>query len=793
MVYFLRFLKFISSLVLALLIASLGLGAAYVVKWSRELPDYRELETLSRQFGAETQVYARDYTPLGILIPRIGEQAVSRTIVTLDEINPLMIAAVVSNEDRRFFEHYGLDPYGLARQFGRLARNQEVQGGSTLTNQLVKITLLLEEFNQARTPDRKVKEWILSSQVERSFTKEEILQNYLNAAYWGDGGPVELYGVYAASQAYFNTTPKDLSLGESLFLTTLIPSASRYFHYPKVREKYMRPLLERMVEDKWITRAEADAAWREKLQPNGWEVTYDENGNIVKADLVDRRKKELKSVVTSSHPHFMKQVEKELVKRFGRKKVYGAGGLRVYTTLDPKVQAAVETASKERPYGRNFFKDSKKGQGLPPGSTLAATIINPQNAEVLGMIGQKIQGDKSIPDWNNAAQGQRQIGSTIKPLLYTTAIHQGLSQAHREQDRPKRFPCPVGCPKGYYEPQNYEGKTTYRNMTIREALDRSLNLVTVRLAERVGLNNFFKKLGELGIPPNAGTGLSAALGAVETTPVNMAAAYAPFVNGGLYREPRYITRVTNAANEELYNIEKDSELPRRVWSPQVAYVGLDMIRGVVQDLDEQSGGLATRAKFGKWPVAGKTGTSNGPLDFWFIGTTPLYTGAVWVGRQQGGYMPVNFYSGHVNAPIWKRMMELAHKGKAIQQFEEPKGIFYSESPDPKFLKNVKIAMVDPRYRHTSARGEVLSNRQRYKQLREVNFNAGGDDPRTIMINIDKTTRRMATEFTLPENVVQRRVSINKLPGYAPDKSPKPLKNESPDPKAVRLIRREADQ
>ncbi|MFN4250612.1 transglycosylase domain-containing protein [Deinococcus sp.] len=772
MIFIGRFLKFLTSFLLAALVAGVGVAATFAIKWGRELPDYRELDNLTRSLGAETKIYARDNTPLGSLIPKVGEQAISRTIVNLNEISPFMVAALVSNEDRRFFEHYGLDPYGLGRQFQRVARGDSVQGGSTLTNQLIKNTLLLEEYQQSRAPDRKFKEWILSVQVERSFTKEEILQNYLNAIYWGDGGPVELYGIYSAAQAYFRTTPKNLTLAQSAYLTVLVPSAGRYFNYKEMRP-LMRVLLSRMVEDRWITQAQMDAAWKENLQPRGWKVTYNAAGDITSARLVDRTQKELKAVTSTRAPHFMGQVENELIRRFGREKVYGSGGLRVYTTLDPRVQNAVETASRE-------------AGGLPPGATLAATILDPYTGEVVGMIGQKLRGSEPPAAWNNAAQGQRQIGSTIKPLLYTTALSTGLDQSHREEDRPVSYPC-TGCRDGVYSPQNFEGATTYRDMTIREALDRSLNLVTVRLADRIGLQTFFGKLREVGLQTNDGTGLAAALGAVETTPIRMAAAYAPFVNGGLYRAPRYLSKVTTARGEILYDAASEAVRPVRAWTPQVAWLGLDMIRGVVNDLNENQGGLATRARFGDWPVAGKTGTSNGPKDFWFVGTTPLYTGSVWVGRQQGGEMPVYYYSGYVSAPIWRRMMELAHAGQPLRQFSEPPGIQYVDAPDQQYLPGVKLAVLDPRYRD-AANTDLQADAPAPVQYRESDFTPGGSDPRTVLVSLDRVTNRLATEFTPPENIVERRVEIGALPAYAPDPSPTPLKDEPPDPDALKAAK-----
>lgn len=785
LIYFSRFLKFLTSLLIATLVAGLGLATAYATKWGRELPDYRELDTMSRNLGAETKVFARDNSFLGSLIPKIGDQNISRTIVRLDEISPYMVASLVSNEDRRFFEHYGLDPNGIARQFQRLARGEEAQGGSTLTNQLVKNTLLLKEYNMARTPDRKFKEWMLSMQVERSFTKEEILQDYLNTIYWGDGGPVELYGIHSAAQAYFRTTPKNLTLAQSVYLTTLVPSASRYFDYKAVRP-LMKAVLNHMVEDKWITQAQADAAWKEKLQPQGWQVQYDSKGNVLSAKLVDRKAKEIKAVTTNRAPHFMGQVESELVRRFGRDKVYGAGGLRVYTTLDPKIQNAVETTSRETYYGYM----TSQGQALPYGTTLAAVIIDPYSAEVLGMIGQKLVGNEPPADWNNAAQGQRQVGSTIKPLLYTTAIEKGATQLMRQYDGPIAIPDP-NSKGGYYRPQDYEGQMSYKNMTIREGLDKSLNLVAIRVAQFVGLKPFFEKLTLLGIPPNDGTGYAAALGAVETTPVKMAAAYAPFVNGGLYRPPRYITKVTTARGEVLYDSTTDTKLPVRVWSPQTAYVGLDMIKGVVNDLDDKQGGLASRAKFGDWPVAGKTGTTNGVTngnkDFWFVGTTPLYTGAVWVGKQKGGEMPSRYYSGWVNGPIWRRMMVLAHAGKTPTQFTEPAGIYRVPAPDAS-LPNVTMAMIDRQYRQPNVpnlEGEI----PQAPKYQETPFEPqNSNDPNTVVVSLDKTTGKIATEFTPPANIVERRVEIEQLPGYAPDANPAPLRDETPDPDAVKLVR-----
>ena len=764
----LQFLKFIGGLIVAALFVGVGVAATYGTSWARDLPDFRQLDTLN--LGAITRVYARDNTPLGTLVTRVGDQKVSRTLVKLDEISPFMTAALITNEDRRFFQHYGLDPYGIARQFRRLSQKEDVQGGSTLTNQLVRNTLLLKEYNLARTPDRKIKEWMLSVQVERAFTKEEILQDYLNVIYWGDGGPVELYGIYAAAQAYFGKAPRELDLAQSVYLTTLVPSPRGRYNDYAAQRGYMRSLLTRMVQDGWVTQEQANAAWKEKLVPRGWQVAYDGAGKLLSAKLVDKTAVYQKAVNTVRFPDFVQQVEQELVRRLGRDKVYGSGGLRVYTTLDPRIQLGIEKAS--------------LNARIPPRTTLAAVISDPFNGDVLGMVGQKLRPGVTPPEWNNAAQGQRQIGSTIKPLLYTTALSTGkFTQLSERDDKPISFPCP-SCKDGVYAPKDFEGEMTYRSMTLREALDRSLNLPTVRIADEVGLPTFFGKLRELDLPPNDGTGLAAALGAVETTPVKMAAAYAPFANGGLYHPPRYITRVTTARGEVLYDVANNVERPHRVWSPQVAYLGLDMIQGVVNDLGTREGGFSEPARIEGWPVGGKTGTSNGPKDLWFVGVNPYYVGAVWIGIQQGGDMATNIYSGVWAPPIWHNMMVSALNGKAARSFgPPPPGITAVPLPPIGPLQTVQVALLDPSYKDAANTvTDQLPARPQYSEA-----SVGRPDASTTVIYVDKNTGRLATEFTSPDDIAPRRVYTSQLGNYAPDSSVNPLPDESADPAAVKAF------
>lgn len=749
-----RLLALIVALAVAAVLAVGGVLGSFVWKWSRDLPDYHALDSLT--LGTTTRVYARDLSPLGALTPSVaGGARINRTLVTLDDVSPYMTAALVTNEDRRFFEHYGLDPIGISRGLKKTLNNERVEGGSTLTNQLVKLTLL-GDLNGARTPERKVKEWLLSLQVERSFTKEEILTDYLNVIYWGDGGPVELFGVHAAAQAYFDKAPKDLNLAQSVYLATLVPSPARYFNYAAQRT-YMRSLLDRMTEDGWITREQADAAWREKLQPRGWKVAYDAAGNVKGAKLVDTTAKHLRAVTTTRAPHFMQQVERELIARFGSERVFGSGGLNVYTTLDPKAQSAAELAARQAV--------------VPSGATLGAVLLDPYTGEVLAMVGQKLEAGRPPADWNNAAQGQRQVGSSVKPLLYTTALSTGLTQLHTEEDRPVSFPC-SGCPGGAYKPQNFGGKSYNREMTLREALDRSLNIPTLRLANRIGLPTFRGKLTELGFAPSREAGLSLAIGTLETTPLMMAAAYAPFVNGGVWKQPRYITRVTTSSGQVLYDAATERQNQRRVWTPQIAYLGLDMLLGYVNDLDKNEGGFGYKARIPGWEVGGKTGTTNDVRDLWFVGVTPLYVGAVWVGKQAGGTMGDRDYSGEIPPPIWRTMVMGAAAGKPPRPFNVPDGIYYEKGP----FKNVEVAVLDPNYQG-GAGNTAIERDPDTPKLREAG--APPLDPGTVKVMLDRRSGRLATEFTPPEFVVERRVRVEELPGYAPDKSPQPLPEEVP--------------
>ncbi|MFC4455539.1 transglycosylase domain-containing protein [Deinococcus sonorensis] len=632
------------TLLILVLLAGVGV-LGMLLLWQQDLRRVDDLNVL--EYGGKATVVDAGGRVIGALTPSLSSGArVNRDLLRADQFSPWLGKAVVTSEDRRFYEHHGVDPMGIARALLRSASGS-LEGGSTITQQVVRSTLL-EDIKDERTPARKLKEALLALQVERRFTKQEILTAYLNVVYWGVGR-TDLLGAQDAARAYFGIAPSQLNLAQSVYLTTLLPNARRYNNYVAYRP-LMRSILNRMVEDGRATKAQADAAWRYPLQPVGWRVRYDGKGNIVSARLVNPDAKRLSAPAPQVRfaDGFLDAVERDLADRLGRKVLYQSD-VTVYTTMNRAAQQAAEAAS--------------KSASLPNGATLGLALLDPKNGDVQALVGQKL-GDGVLEEWNNATRARRQVGSSIKPLLYTLALAKGWTQADTLRDAPL---------DGDYQPQNYSGTYTGGPVTLRYALDHSLNLPTVRLAQQLGLNSFESRLRELGLSPNPDTGLPLAIGALEASPLQMAAAYAPFANGGLYYAPRLITRVVQGGHT-LLTVPASSG--KRVWDAQTAWLGLDMIRGVVNDLTPRQGGLGWRARIEGREVGGKTGTTNDVRDLWFAGVTPELAGAVWVGRSDNAPLPQNSYSGDVAAPVWQQAVAGALQGQPAAQFQPPDQIEY---------------------------------------------------------------------------------------------------------------------
>ncbi|ULH14500.1 transglycosylase domain-containing protein [Deinococcus sp. KNUC1210] len=643
-------MRLIANLFKTLLILALLLGVGLlglVLLWQSDLKRVDDLSVL--EYAGKATVVDDRGQVIGALTPSLSSGArVNRSLLKSNQMSSWLRKAVVTSEDTRFYQHGGIDPRGLLRAVFRSASG-DTQGGSTITQQVVRSTILAD-IKDEKTLSRKLKEALLAVQVERRFTKDEILTAYLNVVYWGVGR-TDLLGAQDAARTYFGVDASRLNLAQSVYLATLLPNARRYNDYPAYRP-LIHNILDRMVKDGRATQAQADAAWHYHLQPVGWSVRYDAAGNLVSARLSDPSAKRASSPAPQVRfaDGFLDAVERDLSDRLGRSVLYRSD-VTVYTTLNHQAQAGAEVAS----------RDAR----LPDGATLGLALMNPANGDVTALVGQKL-GDGVLESWNNATRARRQVGSSIKPLLYTLALSKGFKQSDTILDAPI---------DGDYQPKNYSGTSTGRRVTLRYALDHSLNLPTVRLAQQVGLNAFVSKLRELGLSPAPDTGLPLAIGALEASPLQMAAAYAPFANGGIYHAPRLITKVVQSGKTILTVAPSEGQ---RVWDTQTAFLGLDMLRGVVNDLTPAEGGLGWRARINGREVGGKTGTTNDVRDLWFAGVTPGLSGAVWVGRSDNTALPQTAYSGEVAAPVWQEAAAAAVNGQAAVQFSAPQGVTFQQ-------------------------------------------------------------------------------------------------------------------
>ena len=650
-------MRLITTIFKTLLILALLAGVvllALLLLWQQDLRRVDDLNVL--EYGGKATVVDASGQIIGALTPSLSSGArANRDLLKAGQMSSWLRKAVVTSEDTRFYTHGGLDPRGLARAVLHSATGDQ-EGGSTITQQVVRSTLLAD-IGQNKTLSRKLKEALMAVQVERRFSKEEILTAYLNVVYWGVGR-TDLLGAQDAARTYFGVDAARLNLAQSAYLATLLPNARRYNDY-KAYRPLIRSVLTRMVREGRATQAEASAAWHYPLRPVGWTVRYDAAGNLTQAQLSDPAAKRTQSPAPQVRfaDGFLDAVERDLSERLGRSVLYRSD-VTVHTTMNRQAQVSAEAAS--------------RGATLPSGATLGLALLDPRNGDVTALVGQKL-GDGVLEQWNNATRARRQVGSSIKPLLYTLALSKGWVQSDTVLDAPL---------DGDYQPRNYSGTYSGGRVTLRYALDHSLNLPTVRLAQQIGLNSFVSKLRELGLSPAPDTGLPLAIGALEASPLQMAAAYAPFANGGTYYAPRLITKVTEGG-KTILTVNRSGG--QRVWDQQTAFLGLDMIRGVVNDLTPEQGGLGWKARIDGREVGGKTGTTNGIRDLWFAGVTPGLSAAVWVGRSDNASLPASAYSGDVAAPIWQAAAAGALRGQQAIAFSAPPDVAF------KLVRGVQMA------------------------------------------------------------------------------------------------------
>ena len=516
-----------------------------------------------------------------VLSTDLSAKAGKREILSYGEIPDVMVHAILAIEDRRFFEHSGVDLRGLGRAFLRNVGDEEMgQGGSTITQQLVKNTYLSPE----KTLQRKYSEAMLAVALERRLSKSDILALYSNEIYLGQRGAVAVRGIREAAEVFYGKELRDLSLSEAATLAGMIQSPARYspLRHPDEARARRNVVLAAMQQNGWITLEQNAKASAEPV-------------TVASAPAVDN----------SLAPYFVDYVNRLAESQFET----SGNNQRIYTTIDLELQQAAEQALKQQ---LDHLDAVYSKRDLKPQASLVA--LDPHTGNILAMVGGRNYAESQL---NRATDALRQPGSTFKPFVYAAALEDGMSQVQMFMDAPREF---VYDRNKIYQPANYGGGYSMREVTMRTGLVRSLNVVTVDVALQTGLARIANLANRFGLPkPERYPAL--ALGTTEATPLQMAAAYATFVNGGRHVEPKVIASVAEPPGSHTLS----SGAPEaQVISPTTAYMITNMLAAVV----DHGTASAARGAVKGTAIAGKTGTSR---DGWFVGYTPNLVCVVWIG------------------------------------------------------------------------------------------------------------------------------------------------------------------
>ena len=560
-----------------------------------------------------------------------------RRLVALAEVPPLLVKAILGIEDERFFRHRGIDPIAILRaSWANLRSGGVVQGGSTLTQQLMKNFFLTDE----RTLHRKVKEAIMALIVEQKYTKEEILENYLNQIYLGQKGSQGIFGVSEAAQFYFSKDLPQLTVGETALMAGLIRAPNRYSPYRSVEAAKQRRnvVLGKMLEEKLISRARYDAALRE---------------TIPKRELIK---------VTNDAPFYVDYLRRELAENYPHD-VLAQEGYRIFTGLDLQLQ---KTAEKSLAEGLKHLEETYpylRKRGEADDLEGAIIVIKPQTGEIKAMVGGR-EYQKS--QFNRIFQSRRQPGSVFKPFVYLAAMMYGAENG-------KKFtpvtlvddaPFTWSYEGQEWQPANYKDEY-FGTVTLQSALERSLNSATARVAREVGIRRIRDIAYRLGIQSPLPVFPSLALGSAEVTPLEVAVAFSALANSGVRTQPLAVKQVID---QEARVLEKRDIQVEKVITPQLAFMINYMMKGV---LDRGTARSARQLGFTR-PAAGKTGTTNDTKDAWFVGYTPDLLAVVWVGFDNGTKLGLS--GAQAALPIWTDFMKKATAGMPATDFTPPPGV-----------------------------------------------------------------------------------------------------------------------
>lgn len=613
-------------LLLCLGVGSLSPSAlAFVADPEKDLANLDKLEIF--QPGEPSILYADGYEPFASLAPEY------RIFVPLSRIPTLVQQAFLDVEDAQFYQHGAISLKGMARAAIRNLTSAKVkEGGSTITQQLTKSLFLSPE----RTLTRKLKEIQLAREIEQRYSKDKILEMYLNTIYFGGGA----YGVEAAARTYFNKSVSQISLAEAALLGGLPKAPSLYSPFTdlkraKVRRDYV---LSRMEKEGHITAAQAKATVR---LPVGLSPFFKVRG---------------------LGPYFVDFVRKELEPKYGRV-LLNKGGLRIYTTLDLEAQrvAAEVLRSGVKGIEKTLAGKKKAPPSDQPGLEGALVALDPTTGDIRAMVGGL---DYGRSQFNRAAQARRQPGSAFKPFVYAAAFGHGFTPATIMEDYPISYSIPQNGHVVEWSPDNYDRQ--FRGpVTLRQALEESINVPTVRLLEAVGVGPVISLAHRMGITSELRREYALALGVSEVSLLELVSAYGVLADGGVRVPPRAVRQVASPNGEILETIGGD---PERVLREEVAFQVTSVLEGAVER------GTAKRAKVRGREVAAKTGTSQDASDLWLVGYTPSLVVGVWAGFDQPRSLGPRETAGQLVAPIWADFMRRALAEVPPETIPIPEGI-----------------------------------------------------------------------------------------------------------------------
>ena len=611
------FIIAVTFITFAVIGAGLGAFAAYL----QSAPSLDEVT-----FDPQMTTYVYDIN--GDVLARFYRE--NRTPVDIEDVPQVIIDAFIAAEDGDFYKHHGIDFSAIARAaIANLKPGGTLQGGSTITQQVARLAFLTLD----RTWSRKLKEVLWAIQIERKYTKDEIMEAYLNIQYFGHSA----YGIKAAAQTYFSKDLSEINLQEAALLAGVVngPAYFSPFYDMEAARNRRNFVLKRMYDMGFISQSEYMQAQQSPIE------------------VKDGRTQ------NSRAPYFVEYVRQQLLERYGEARLYG-GGLRVYTTFDPKLQKAAEEAIAAWVPAKEV--DDK---GLPQ-PQVAFVAIDVQNGHIRAMI-----GGRGNDHYNRAVQATRQPGSAMKPFVYAAAIDtRRYTPVDTMEDEPTTFTLVTG---ETWSPTNYDNSYQGK-ITLRRALEDSVNVVAAKLINEIKPRTVIDYAKRMGITTLVEQGrlndntLSLALGGLTrgVTPLEIASAYAVFANGGIRVEPIAILRVEDSEGNVIDEFRPSR---RMALAPETSYIMTDMLRGVIER------GTGVGANIGR-PAAGKTGTTSDFTDAWFVGFTPDLVAAVWIGNDTNKPMiyPDQRIGSGIAARAWGAFMRAAVADMPVRDFSVPPGV-----------------------------------------------------------------------------------------------------------------------